>query len=196
MRLLNLQVIQNPREQPEVRSQNLGYGCRKREGSMRVVSKLRMQLLETHTIHAVWLVLIPMLWFGLGDSVCRYYRERIRSGSRVAPDLLDMWTAYGRYISLFFEVPISLSVRSDRDRCGNSNCYRHARINTERPWSKARCWSRRFLWMEGVAPWLQLAAALYVLVRGLDNIGEGLKRRARALKYWRSVFPEEKKADV
>ena len=51
---------------------------------MRVVSKLRMQLLETHTIHAVWLVLIPMLWFGLGAA----FVDIIARGSEAALALL------------------------------------------------------------------------------------------------------------
>jgi len=41
--------------------------------------------------------------------------------------------------------------------------------------------------------WLQVVVGLYVFVRGLDNIGEGLKLHPRAYACWRSVFPEAPK---
>jgi hypothetical protein len=38
---------------------------------------------------------------------------------------------------------------------------------------------------------LQVAAALYVLVRGLDNIGEGLKKYPKAESMWTAIFPTD-----
>lgn len=37
--------------------------------------------------------------------------------------------------------------------------------------------------------YLQLAGSLYVLVRGLDNVGEGLKRHPQLAKLWNNRFP-------
>jgi hypothetical protein len=34
-----------------------------------------------------------------------------------------------------------------------------------------------------------IAAAIYILVRGLDNVGEGLKRYPRAHRSWMDLFP-------
>jgi hypothetical protein len=36
-----------------------------------------------------------------------------------------------------------------------------------------------------------LAAAIYVLVRGLDNIGEGLRDGSKAQRRWNSIFPKD-----
>jgi hypothetical protein len=37
-----------------------------------------------------------------------------------------------------------------------------------------------------------LAASIYVLVRGLDNIGEGLSEGSTAQKKWNAVFPKNR----
>jgi hypothetical protein len=37
-----------------------------------------------------------------------------------------------------------------------------------------------------------IAAAIYILVRGLDNIGEGLRKHPGPNKRWERIFPKEK----
>lgn len=51
---------------------------------------------------------------------------------------------------------------------------------------------------QGMFPWTQpftaaflFFASVYVLVRGLDNVGEGLRKYPRAEEAWNNIFPKQ-----
>lgn len=154
-------------------------------------------LLETHAIHMVWLILIPGMWFGFGVA----WVDIFMRGSEVSLVLLLICWILGlltvgtylyflrcrhRLVYGLIETAAAIAIIAvTLVSVLNGIGYKREAVG-------------RFLWMEGVAPWLQLAAALYIFVRGLDNMGEGLKQHPRILECWRRVFPvpEEKKANV
>jgi hypothetical protein len=50
-----------------------------------------------------------------------------------------------------------------------------------------------FPWLPTLVPILQILAATYVFVRGLDNIGEGIDAKSRIGRRWNAIFPKAEK---
>jgi hypothetical protein len=50
--------------------------------------------------------------------------------------------------------------------------------------------ANRFVGQNRFVALFSLAAAIYVVVRGLDNIGEGLHDGSKAHSWWNSIFPK------
>jgi hypothetical protein len=156
---------------------------------MRELEMLKTYLRHPIAIHAMWVLIVPFSLFILGAA-----SADLLGGWELLSILLALWcwvlalAVIGAYLYFLrcryrlaygiIEIVAALGIVT-------VSLITTVSVNV-RPTTDYVLW-----WASSFSPWLQLAAAIYILVRGLDNIGEGLKVYPRASRIWRRVFTGE-----
>lgn len=137
-------------------------------------------------LHVAWAILLPLMLFMAGAMAADAYRW---------PAFLSIGLTLVCWVGALLVIGVYLYFLRCRHRLAYGVVEVIAAIgivtvtlvNTltsfSRPIPNEALW-----WASSFGPWLQLAAAVYILVRGLDNVGQGL--RGPGAERWKRVFEQ------